>query len=133
MAYGTYVAVRITEDSLLKLQTWASLNGIELDPDIHITVLYSRTEVLPDEQSEPVIVHPIELTKFGDYLVLLVSADELYWRHKALIAKGGTHDFEDYTPHITIQANSNLNPEDLSPIGFSMEFDNEYFEDLIDL
>jgi hypothetical protein len=35
-------------------------------------------------------------------LVLVLEAPELAELHKELIGMGGTHDFPDYTPHVTL-------------------------------
>jgi len=34
--------------------------------------------------------------------VLLFASSQLVWRHESIIRAGGSHDFEDYTPHISL-------------------------------
>lgn len=38
----------------------------------------------------------------GMSAVILFASSQLVWRHKGIIRAGGPHNFEDYTPHISL-------------------------------
>lgn len=113
MSKGTYVACDFSEFSSNELYTWVLKNKIPnpLDQrEYHTTLLYSRVAVNKAEDivddlnymEDIITVKPVSFSIFGKALVLVLDSTKLYRIHRLLINCGGTHDFEDYTPHITI-------------------------------
>lgn len=100
-----------------EIMAWARSQGIKrmLPPEaLHVTIAFSRekldwTEVGRDwnEDSDGRVRIPpggprvIEL--FGDSANVLAFHDSnLGWRHRSIIEKGASWDYDDYTPHITL-------------------------------
>lgn len=100
------------------LQAWATEQGLgELQPDLHVTIAYSRTPVdwfslgnasefgnadgkLIVPEGGPRAVEPL-----GDKTaVLLFSSWELSWRHGSIREKGASWDFPEYQPHISLKS-----------------------------
>lgn len=129
---GTYVAVRPTSSTLKLLQDWADQNLLQLDPDLHVTVLYSRKIISVYLSPDEFFGAPLSLSALGDCdIVLKLESKSLSKRHDELIAQGGTHDYPTYTPHITLKAKAEgSSMKDLSPIQFGLMFSNEYSEPL---
>jgi 2'-5' RNA ligase len=99
-----------------KIASWCVLNliPVPLDPDkYHTTILYSRKPV-PKAQEIIDSMDKIDLSVIGfklfgseddleiRALVLELKAPQLINLHKKLISAGGTHDYDDYTPHLTV-------------------------------
>lgn len=127
---GTYVAVRPTDSTLALIRAWADQHRIVLDDDLHVTVLYSRKPVNVAPCSDEFVATGIGFDTFGDALVLKLNSDALHARHAQFIAQGGTHDYPSYSPHMTLQAKSNLKPADMPEVPFGFIFGNEYTEPL---
>lgn len=92
---------------------WARKAGLpELMPgsELHVTITYSRTPVdwmkLGEAwQSELKIAAggPRLVEQFDKgAVVLLFASSELTWRNRAVVEAGGSHDFDEYQPHITV-------------------------------
>ncbi|MHC5307521.1 anti-CBASS protein Acb1 family protein [Bartonella sp. LJL80] len=120
---------------------WAKMQGFEttLKPDdLHVTIAYSRNpvdwmKVGESWQNEITISEggPRLIEKFGDAVVLLISSNELSWRHKEIREAGASWDYDEYQPHITISYNSeNLNIDSMSPYQGEIIFGPEIFEEL---
>lgn len=129
---GTYVAVRPTPSTLELLQEWAQQNQLELDDDLHVTLLYSRKIVSVYLSKDEFFGAPLSLSPFGNCdIVLKLESKSLSKRHDDLIAQGGTHDYPTYTPHLTLMSKAGGSSlKDLSPIQFGLKFSNEYSEPL---
>jgi phage gp29-like protein len=98
------------------IKAWAEAQGLTLVDDLHVTQLYSREPVdwfamgegwtyTGDEKGrmkvKPGGVRKVE--RFGDdSIVLAFKSDDLEYRHRSMIERGASHDFESYVPHITI-------------------------------
>lgn len=116
---------------------WAKEQGFKepvLATDLHVTVAYSRAPVDwmkmgSSWQDEVKITKsgPRLIEKFGDATVLLVSSDELRWRHEAMREAGATWDFPDYQPHITISYEGEP-PENVEPYQGEIILGPEIFE-----
>lgn len=130
MAMGTYVAVVPTPSTMALLRAWADQQHLELDENLHVTLLYSRKVVHVVPKSDEFVATGVAFDKFGDALVLKLQGDSLVKRHDQLIALGGTHDYPDFNPHLTIQAKSTLNPQDVEVPDFGMIFWQEHTEPL---
>lgn len=100
-----------------EIAAWANEQGIgELLDDLHVTVAYSRQafdwikagnanewgtdgkDQLVIPEGGPRAVEPLG----GMSAVLLFASSQLCWRHESIIRAGGSHDYPDYTPHISL-------------------------------
>jgi phage-related protein (TIGR01555 family) len=100
-----------------EIEAWAKSQGFRstLGAKMHVTVLYSRQPVdwlsmgenwsgdgkgqVTIQPGGPRLVEPL-----GDKgaITLLFVSTELQWRHRNMVEAGASHDYPDYTPHITI-------------------------------
>jgi hypothetical protein len=89
------------------------LQNLEPASELHVTLIYNRTEVDWDNLTETyhdklrILSGPRFMERFGmnrDYLVLRFAASELRWRNEELRESigGGDSEFKEYRPHITI-------------------------------
>lgn len=102
--------------NVAEIAAWAKEQGLpKLQPGLHVTLIYSRTPfdwIKAGNASEwgekdgkltippggPRAVEPL-----GDRTaVILFASSELYWRHRAIVEAGASHDYEDYQPHISL-------------------------------
>jgi len=100
-----------------EIAAWAKEQGIgELRDDLHVTVAYSRQafdwikagnanewnnggkDELVILEGGPRAVEPLG----GMSAVILFASAQLCWRHESIIRAGGSHDYPDYTPHISL-------------------------------
>jgi hypothetical protein len=96
---------------------WAKDQGFTstLAPDdMHVTVLYSRTAVDPMKMGETwsgddkgnITVKPggpRAVERLGENaVVLLFSSYDLTSRHADMVRAGGSHDYGEYQPHVTL-------------------------------
>lgn len=100
-----------------EIAAWAKEQGIgELRDDLHVTVAYSRQafdwikagnanewsnggkDELVIPEGGPRAVEPLG----GMSAVILFASAQLCWRHESIIRTGGSHDYPDYTPHISL-------------------------------
>lgn len=109
--------VRRDVQNVSEIAAWAREQGItDLRDDLHVTVVHSsqafdwikagnandwgsdgRDELVIPEGG-PRAVEPLG----GMSAVILFASSQLVWRHESIIRAGGSHDFEDYTPHISL-------------------------------
>lgn len=129
------------------LVAWAKSNGFTTAlpaSDMHVTVLYSRTAVDPmklgrdwreDEQGQ-IIVRPggpRAIERLGENAVVLSFAcPDLVWRHNEMVEAGGSHDYPEYQPHVTLtyEAPDSLDLDAVEPFGGKLIFGPERFEPL---
>ena len=129
------------------LIAWARSNGFDTTlpaGDMHVTVLYSRTPVDPmklgrdwseDDQGR-IIVRPggpRVIERLGENaIVLRFASPNLEWRHKEMVEAGGSHDWPEYAPHVTISysAPAGVDIEALKPFNGELRFGPEIFETL---
>lgn len=113
---GTYVSCSYTEETTQAIAAWCVQNLIPdpLDPKkYHTTILYSRKPV--ENAADVVKLEPgLEFTAKGFHLfdskedplraalVIELDAPQIVAAHKRLISAGGTHDYDDFTPHLTV-------------------------------
>lgn len=122
---GTYVSCDYDLLTAEKLATWCVENLIPqpLSADkYHSTLLYSRKPVptaqeIVDKVDKEIELQPVGFKMFDSKedpsfkaLVIELKAPQLIALHEKLIAAGGTHDYDDYTPHVTVSYNA---PRDL--------------------
>ncbi|AGN30373.1 hypothetical protein VPFG_00376 [Vibrio phage nt-1] len=115
---GTYVGIKVDEASkqeLIQLQKTLRLQN-PLDPDdFHVTVLFSRKQIdVPTVDTTFVAtVEQIDCWKTQDgkhAVVAKMTCPELVERHEDLISIGGTHDYPDYQPHVTLSYDDVITP-----------------------
>lgn len=116
---GIYVSCNYTKETVNLLFEWSIKNNIRYPLDkrhYHTTLLYSRSHVEGAQEicdlisfNERIILYPIGFKLFDSSdssdlaaLVLEFEAPQLVNIHNQLIANGGTHDYPDYTPHLTL-------------------------------
>lgn len=126
------------------LVAWAKNNGFETTlraEDMHVTILYSRTAVDPlkmgetwsSEEDGGLTIKrggPRALERFDEGAVVLQFASwALDSRHRQMVEAGGSHDWPEYLPHVTISYDG---PEELPSVPYQGElrFGPEVFEDL---
>lgn len=113
---GIYVSCNYTKETADLLSEWSIKNQIRYPLDkrhYHTTLLYSRSHVEGAQEicdlisfNETIILNPIGFKLFDSSdlaaLVLEFTAPQLVNIHNLLIANGGTHDYPDYIPHLTL-------------------------------
>lgn len=129
------------------LIAWAKAQGFKSTPlagDMHVTVLYSRQAVDPmklgeswsgDEKGNLTIKPggPRAVEKLGDSAaVLLFASSDLSWRHQSMVEAGGSHDFDEYQPHVTIsyEIPEGMDLDAIKPFTGELRFGPELFEPL---
>jgi phage-related protein (TIGR01555 family) len=130
-----------------ELIAWARANGFETTlsaADMHVTVLYSRALVDPmkmgrdwreDERGEIAVRPggPRAIERLGENAVVLrFASPDLEYRHKDLIEAGGSHDYPDYQPHVTLSYTvpDSLDLNAIRPFNGALRFGPEIFETL---
>lgn len=137
----------LNADALIK---WAKGQGFETTVpagELHVTVLFSRMAVdwmkmesawNQDEQGRlkvaPGGARLVE--KLGDKgaVVLLFNSSPLSWRHEEMVRKGGSHDFDEYQPHVTITYDgpADLDLAQVEPYRGELLFGPEIFAEIDD-
>ena len=129
------------------LIAWAKDNGFTSTlaaDDMHVTVLYSRSPVDPmkmgeswsgDEQGRIRVKPggPRAIERFGENAVVLLFASyELESRHRSMVEAGGSHDFDEYHPHVTLsyEVPADVDLAAIKPYAGALEFGPELFEPL---
>ena len=129
------------------LITWAKDNGFTSTlaaDDMHVTVLYSRSPVDPmkmgeswsgDDQGRIRVKPggPRAIERFGENAVVLLFASwELESRHRSMVEAGGSHDFDEYHPHVTLsyEVPADVDLAAIKPYAGALEFGPELFEPL---
>lgn len=121
---GLYVCAKYSEqtlDEIEALQRALKVPNPVPRAKIHSTILYSRVNVPYVASSGSFEVSKtgtleVWQTQDGPTLVYVLDSDYLRTRHMYGRAIGGTHDFPDYTPHITLSYN-------VGPMKFSGKHD----------
>lgn len=130
-----------------ELAAWAKANGFAttLDPaDMHVTILYSRSEVDPmkmgrdwsEDENGHIVVRPggpRVIEKLGENAVVLrFASPSLEYRHRDMIEAGGSHDWPEFAPHVTISytAPDGVDVESIKPFNGELRFGPEIFEGL---
>lgn len=129
---GSYASCDYDLETIDHLVEWCLQNGIPspVKPSsFHTTLLYSRTIVQPQDIVDLEIAldvahalrHPIEMKACGfrlfdsmngpdrRSLVIELDAPQLVDIHNQLIKSGGTHDYDDYVPHVTVSYRASAN------------------------
>jgi phage-related protein (TIGR01555 family) len=129
------------------LIAWAKAQGFDTTlpaDDMHVTVLYSRKPVDPmkmgetwtSEQNGGLVVKaggPRAIEKLGESAVVLLFASwAIESRHREMIEAGGSHDWPEYQPHVTLsyEAPADLDLDAIKPFTGELRFGPELFEPL---
>ncbi len=110
----------------------------------HVTICYSKTAVdwlkIPtdywgstDDEGRSIVKPggPRVMEKFGKYLVLAFSSSDLQYRHRQVLEHtGGSWDYEDYTPHVSISKNGAPDIAGLEPWTGPIILGPEMFEEI---
>ncbi|TCM21487.1 hypothetical protein EDF56_101151 [Novosphingobium sp. PhB165] len=129
------------------LIAWAQENGFTSTlraDDMHVTVLYSRDPVDPMKMGESwagddkgrIMIKPggpRAIERFGEGAVVLLFASwDLESRHRSMVEAGGSHDFSEYHPHVTISYGvpADVDLSTIKPYAGALEFGPEIFEPL---
>lgn len=129
------------------LAAWAKANGFETTlpaEDMHATVLYSRRAVDPmklgetwsGEEDGGLIIKPggpRAIEQFdGGAVVLQFASWSLQSRHREMVEAGGSHDYGEYLPHVTLtySAPEGVDLTALRPYAGELRFGPEVFEPL---
>ena len=108
---GTYVCAKFTDetlDALCNLQESLQLYDAVARHKIHSTICYSRVNIpFVAREPEPILISNrnwLEVwdTPSGKTLVLMMDSEHLKERHKYTEILGGTYDFPEYKPHLTL-------------------------------
>ena len=129
------------------LIAWAKENGFTSTlpaGDMHVTVLYSRAAVDPmkmgrdwsENEKGQIVVRPggpRVIERLGENAVVMrFASPDLEWRHKAMVEAGGSHDWPEYAPHVTLsyEEPGDVDLEALKPFNGELRFGPEIFEAL---
>ena len=128
------------------LVAWAKKNGFETTlaaEDMHVTILYSRSPVDPMKMGETWTSEenggltikpggPRALERFNEGAVVLQFASwALESRHREMVEAGGSHDWPEYLPHVTLSYQAgDVELETLVPYSGELRFGPEIFEPL---
>jgi hypothetical protein len=116
--------------------SWAKAQGFdEVNDDLHVTVLYSKTPVDWDDMGDRdtgTLVVPAggerTLEVLGDDAVALVFASTaLARRHGEMLGEGASSDYDAYVPHVTINTSGTI-PDGAVPYDGELVFGPEMFE-----
>ena len=105
---GTFVDVALSADSANHIYDWCFANNIHcISPKkMHVTLLHSKQPVPKLAQIDGYELNmPARITqwqKLGDCLVLMLDAKSAHAVHNFCRKHGGTHDYPEYIPHVTV-------------------------------
>lgn len=126
-----------------EIVAWAKTQGFDTTLtaiDMHVTVAYSRDPVDWFKVGEPWSSElkinaggPRLVEQFdGGAIVLLFACSEVAWRHWKVLDVGGSHDYEEFQPHITITYAPGMDLSKIEPYRGEIILGPELFEDLKD-
>lgn len=124
-----------------EIERWARSQGFtDIVPDLHVTIAYSRKPVdwfkVGTSWSEKVEIGtggPRQMELLGEdgrYIALLITANELVWRHREIIEAGASWDWPDYQPHISIQIGGDIDLDTVEPYQGRIVLGPEIFEEV---
>ena len=120
---------------------WAKSQGFtDIVPDLHVTIAYSRKAVdwfsVGTSWSEKVEIGaggPRQMERLGPdgkYIALLITANELVWRHREIVEAGASWDWPDYQPHLSIQIGGDFDLSKVEPYQGKIVLGPEIFEEV---
>lgn len=143
---GTYIGLKLSEKSkifLTKLIKDFDIDNPISEDDFHVTLVYSRKPAVKNIV-EPDNIYKCKIDTWDVWesqgkksFIVKLKCQKLIDRHKELIHKYSlTHDFPDYTPHITLSYNLRNDPNKdviekvLKKLDQQIILTDEYQEDL---
>jgi phage-related protein (TIGR01555 family) len=124
-----------------EIERWAKSQGFtDIVPDLHVTIAYSRTPVdwfkvgtswspkLEISEGGPRQMERLGPT--GQYIALLIAANELVWRHREIVEAGASWDWPHYQPHISIQIGGEVDLSKVGPYQGKIVLGPEVFEEV---
>ena len=120
------------------IKRWAAEQGIaNVDDDLHVTVLYSRTPVDPfalgSSWNEVLTIPeggPRAVQQLGEKVVLRFSSDDIEWRHRSMIERGASHDYPEFLAHVSIADAEGVDIEAVEPYTGELVFGPEIFREI---
>lgn len=125
---------------------WATSQGFSnLVDDLHVIILYSKTPVdwfgmgeawgNIDKNGGLRVAPggPREVEALGDKgaVVLRFASSDLDWRHRQMVEKGASHDYDEYLPHVTITyQGGDVDLSTVEPYQGELVFGPELFEEI---
>jgi hypothetical protein len=124
-----------------EITRWAKGQGFtDIVPDLHVTIAYSRTPVdwfsVGTSWSEKLDIAaggPRQMERLGpdgEYIALLITANELVWRNKEIREAGASWSWSDYQPHISIQIGGDVDLAKVEPYQGKIVLGPEIFEEV---
>lgn len=109
--HGTIAMLKLTKASRNKLYQWCKKKKIPcIDPEeLHCTVLYSKNPVpyLEEFNKKKIKISAkvAKWAKLGTALTLKIENNKIDNLHNLMINAGGTHEYPEFIPHVTISYN----------------------------
>lgn len=127
--------------NVAEITKWAKAQGFtDIVPDLHVTIAYSTTPVdwfkVGTSWAEKVEITkggPRQIERLGsegEYIVLLITANELVWRNREIIEAGASSKWPDYQPHISIQVGGDIDISRVKPYTGRIVLGPEIFEEV---
>lgn len=124
-----------------EISTWARAQGFtDIVPDLHVTIAYStapvdwfKVGVSYSDKLELPAGGPRQMDRLGTdgkYIALLITANELVWRHDEILRAGASWSWPDYQPHISIQIGGEVDLDSVEPYRGRIVFGPEIFEEV---
>lgn len=124
-----------------EIERWARSQGFtDVVPDLHVTIAYSRTPVdwfkVGTSWSPKLEISeggPRQMERLGGdgkYVALLITANELVWRHREIVENGASWDWPDYQPHISVQIGGDVDLSKVEPYQGKIVLGPEVFEEV---
>lgn len=66
----------------------------------------------------------------AEYYALLITANELKWRHEAMVELGASWEWPEYQPHISIQIGGDIDLSKVEPYQGKIVLGPEIFEEV---
>lgn len=134
-----YVSRKVTNAG--EIVAWAKEQGFtDIEPDLHVTIAYSTTPVdwfaVGTSWSEKLDIAaggPRQMERLGpngEYIALLITANELVWRNREIREAGASWDWPEYQPHISIQVGGDIDLSKVEPYQGCIVLGPEIFEEI---
>lgn len=107
---GVYISVKLTDESSNQIKHYLKKylpesKELTHEPNLHVTIIYSAKEHtgLIETKEYKLSTETLNVSKFGDAVVIELKSDELQQRYKELTNKYNfISDYPNYKPHCTI-------------------------------
>lgn len=105
---GTFIGIKLHDQSNKQLEEWCNENHINCDPPFHVTLILDKNQKFsyaPVKYNPPIILNQktYKFDIFDNGLVLTFDSDKLSKKHLMLRDKYNIEwDYDEYKPHITL-------------------------------